>query len=344
MAQNQLFPNPKRPFFASRLYYLSFVLQVSNHLRKQGCDIIHIHNFVQYASLIRAFVPQAKIVLQMHCEWLSQLDPSMLRPHMEKVDAIITPSDFVTEQVRDRFPRLADACYTIPYGVDTGRFCPGADQPPGKRLLFVGRLSPEKGIHVLLDAFARVASCCPDVELDLVGPELFPGQHMVTALSDDPLTQRVGSIASGYHNQLHSEIDPAIADRVRFWGAVPNCRLVKFYRQASVFIFPSVWNEPFGIPVVEAMSVGVPVVATCSGGIPEIVDPGRTGLLVPRDDPAELANAILSLIQNAELARKMGQEGRLRALQLYSCERVIEKTLQVYRKVAAEGSVQAQSV
>jgi glycosyltransferase involved in cell wall biosynthesis len=94
-----------------------------------------------------------------------------------------------------------------------------------------------------------------------------------------------------------------------FHGPGLQTETIDFYRRATVLVFPSVWQEPFGIPIVEAMACGLPVVSTCSGGIPEIVEHGQTGMLVARGDAEQLALAISQVIDDPVRAR----DGRSRS-------------------------------
>lgn len=149
------------PPFASPFYYLGYILQVAWELRKQRCDVVHVHNFSQFVPVIRALNPGVKIVLHMHCEWLTQLSRGPIRRRLNKADAILGCSEYITNKVRACFPQQAHKCGTVLNGVDVSQF-PDPDmsrvfrRPGTRRLLFVGRISPEKGLHVLLDAFARV--------------------------------------------------------------------------------------------------------------------------------------------------------------------------------------------
>jgi len=94
------FRNVKRPLFASKLFYLTYVLQVARDLKREKCDIVHLHNFFQFVPIIRAFNPKIKIVLHMHCEWLTQLDRTMIENRLRKVDLIIGCSEYITEKAR----------------------------------------------------------------------------------------------------------------------------------------------------------------------------------------------------------------------------------------------------
>ncbi|NJN67960.1 MAG: glycosyltransferase family 4 protein [Chloroflexaceae bacterium] len=337
----------RRPMFASLPYYFFYVVQVAQDLRKRQPDIVHLYNFPQFVSLLRVFLPRTRIVLHMQCDWLGQLDQAMLARHLAKADLILGVTEFITNNVRRRFPQIAERCQTVFNGVDFETFtslngrrpCPGPDPTdrPGKRLLFVGRLSPEKGIHILLEAFALVAQRYPQVHLDVVGPQWEAPSEFVVTLSDDEKVKGLARFydGQGYFAHLQQRVTPEIADRVTFVGFVPAAEVVCSYQSADVFVFPSVWDEPFGMPVVEAMAAEVPVVATRSGGIVELIEHGTTGLLVNPDDAPALAEALVSLLENDQLCQEMGRAGRQRVDRLFRWERVVDSLEQHYTRLVS---------
>jgi glycosyltransferase involved in cell wall biosynthesis len=327
------YPNSKHPLFASRFCYLGFILQVARDLRREKCDIIHLHNFSQFVHVVRAFNAKSRIVLHMHIGWLSQLDRSMIEKRLRQVDLVIGCSEYITEKIRQRFPQFASRCKTIRNGVDVNLFVSKSnhreknrDRP--KRLLFVGRISPEKGVHVLLEAFQQVVKSNPDVELELIGEQRSMAYVFIVLLDDDP---KVSGLASYYNARLkpinyisflreHTPLD--LATKMIFSGPMPHAALVNHYCNADVFILPSVCNEAFPLPPIEAMACRLPVIATRSGGIPESVEDGKTGLLVERGNAAELARAILKLLADEDLRKSMGMAGRERVLKHFTWEKI----------------------
>jgi glycosyltransferase involved in cell wall biosynthesis len=296
--------------------------------------VIHVQNFYQIAGLIKKMNPQSSVVLHMHCDWLNQLDQRSVFSRSQHLDAIIGCSEFVTQNIALRFPVLAPRCRTINYGVDIPAFHtepppPGDPQTP-LRILFVGRVSPEKGIHVLLEAFRLVADRCPNAELHIVGKESVPSSRMVTALSDDMHTRKLlYADQPNYLDHILASLPEEIRPRIHLHGDVPNSALPAFYRDAAVFVFPSEWEEPFGIPVVEAMASGIPVVGSRGGGIVESIEHGRTGFLVDRGDVRGFAEALVTLLQDYNLRRTLGENGRKRA-GLWSWDRTIDALLSLY--------------
>lgn len=334
---------PKRPLFSLPIYYLAYILQIARDLRQQQCDIVHIMNFSQFAPIIRAFNPDVKIVLHMHCEWLTQLDPTMIAQRLKHVDSIIGCTDFIINKIRNRFPQMADRCHTVFNGVDPQKFAAAQNQNGSKkRLLYVGRVSPEKGIHIFLEAFSKVAQQFPETELQIIGP---PGQapfeFIILLNQEDPQVSSLTSFYQGhlknsrqnYLEQLQQQIPATLKKQINFLGPISHSHLPQHYRQADVLIFPSVWDEPFGIPLVEAMACQIPVIATQSGGMPEIVQHQQTGLLVERGNASDLAQAIIQLLKDDDLRRRMGQAGYKRVEQHFLWKHIAETLLTEYRRI-----------
>jgi glycosyltransferase involved in cell wall biosynthesis len=339
-----LLHNPKRPLFASKLYYLTYALQVAKDLKKEKCDVVQIINFSQFAPIFRTLNPEIKIVLNMRCEWLTQLDPAMIKSRLREVDLICGVSEYITDKIRIRFPQFADRCQTILNGVDVNYFVNKEDNGIPKKkyikqLLFVGRISPEKGVHVLLDAFQKVIKRYPQAHLEIIGDkkDVLDLEWFVT-LGDD---EKVSQIASFYNNNPEGNyfsflqrqlLSLHIANNVTFTGFIPNLQLINHYQNADVLVNPS-FSEAFGRSLIEAMACHVPVVATRVGGMTEIVDDGKTGILAEPGDASALAEAILRLLTNVSLQESMGKAGRRRAIEFYSWERIVERLLFEYEKI-----------
>jgi glycosyltransferase involved in cell wall biosynthesis len=336
------FPRPKRPLFSSSLFYANYISCVARDIRRRKCDIVHIFNYSQFVSVVRRHNPKVKIVLHMQCDWLAQLDYSMIEQHLREVDLIIGCSDHVTDAVRQRFPMFADRCCTIFNGCDFAEddleTTNGAIdvEPTEKRLLFVGRVSPEKGVHVLLKAFPKIIEHCPNTTLDIVGGVAgAPYEYMVLVSDDDKVRQ----LAVYYDKWLHQEnyqahlqemVPAHLASRINFAGTVPHSQTSRYYRDTDILINPSL-TEAFGMSLVEAMRYQKPVVATYVGGMKEVVDEGKTGLLVEADNPDALADAIISLLKNEDLCRAMGEAGRKRSLERFTWDRIAANLLNQYR-------------
>jgi spore coat protein SA len=323
------YPVRTRPVFASSLYYLGYIRSIAADLRRNRFDIAHLVNYSQFIPIIRKLSPQTKIVLQMQCDWLNQLDAAMIGNRLRQVDLIVGCSEFITDNVRRRFPDLASRCVTVYNGVDADHFVPsegpnGRSADGGGRLLYVGRVSPEKGLHVLLEAFDEVAARQPLAELEIVGPNATAPPEMLALLETDEHMRGLTKYYDRrrrwepYFAHLESLIAPRWADRVSFVGPVPQPRLAHHYRAADVSVLPSVCNEACSTMMFETMASEVPIVGTRRGGTPDVVEDGVTGLLVKHGDPRALAEALCTLLGNGDLRRAMGRAGRQRVRERFS--------------------------
>jgi glycosyltransferase involved in cell wall biosynthesis len=355
------------PYINSPLYYREYFVQVAHQLRAHPVDVLHFPQQLQFAAQFKRAVPRTKIVLHMHQDELAQLDYELLCRQLANVDSVVTVSDFVTFRARARFPQHAAAIHTIGNGVDIRRFTPDDQRSHelvqnAPRVLFVGRISPDKGVHLLVEAFDRVARKRPDVELTLVGKVgMLPFDLVNLLLTDDTdalnslrpfygqstfawLAKEVLGQKRSYRQQLLARLSPQSAGRVHFTGSVSLEELIRLYSRADLLVLPSVWRESYGLPVAESMASGVPVLASDCGGVPELVDEGVTGLLVPRLDVDALTNAMLDLLSDAQRLRQMGRAARQRAEKLLTWDRSAERLERVYLNLvnAPRGEVSGQ--
>jgi glycosyltransferase involved in cell wall biosynthesis len=213
----------------------------------------------------------------------------------EKVDAFIVMNNFC----RDKFIKgglPAGKIFIKPHFVWPD---PGERPQPGDYALFVGRLSEEKGVRLLLKAWLRI------VELPLV------------IVGDGPLKQEVDCAAGS-------------AGRIRLLGWRPAQDVVRIMRGARFLVFPSLWPEPFGRVIIEAFACGLPVLATRAGAPGEMVHDGRTGLLFSPGDPAELAEKAAWLWAHRKQGRAMGSEARREFLEHYTAEQNYRRLLEIY--------------
>jgi len=338
------FGGARGPVFASSLYYPGYAFAVALALRARRCNVAHIHNLSQFVPIIRALNPRIRIVLHMHCQWLTQLDAGVIARRLRAADAIIGCSHDLTDRIRTRYPECAARCITIFNGVDERRFFGGsgpkkARVPGAGHLLFVGRISPEKGVHVLLDAFALVIRRHPQAHLELVGDRGVCPKEFIVAISEDEKVRRLASFYDGrsYWSYLEERMDSLqLRDRVTWTGSVPNRQLVEHYRSADAVVLPS-FTEALPMTLIEASAAETPVVASRVGGVPDIVTDGRTGVLVEAGDAGGLAEAICRLLSNGKLAGAMGKAGRRRVLQSFTWDRVAEGILQLYERICDGG-------
>jgi glycosyltransferase involved in cell wall biosynthesis len=217
----------------------------------------------------------------------------------------------------------ADRVALLPHGVDTGRFRPvdpparaavreRLSLPPGVLALYSGRLLRGKGLETLLEAFATVAAEAPDLRLVLLGS----GEGQALSVEAD-LRRRAA--------------EDGLGDRVLFPGRVE--RVEDYVAAADFFVFPSVF-EALGIALVEAAAGGLPAVASRTGGIVDVVEDGRSGLLVEPGDAGGFARGLLALARDADRRAAMGAHARGVALARFDERDSVEGYRALFREVS----------
>ncbi len=336
--------NPRKPHHASSLYYLSYIIQVALDLRRRDFDIVHVHNFSQFVPIIRALNPRQKIVLHMQGEWLTQLHRPMIKKRLRHVDIVIGCSSYLMNKLVRAIPELAGRTRTVYNGVDPGRFkangkYDGDRQKERLNLLFVGRHSPEKGVHDLLEAMKKVVEKFPKAHLKIVGPKYTVPHDVIVGMSDDPKVldlmrfyQKNPYEDGGYLSYLETQRRNGLQENVSFTDSIPHSQLPELYQEADVLVNPSL-SETFGISLVEAMASQVPVVATKVGGMVEVVDDGKTGFLTESADQNKLATVLVKLLSDKSLRQQMGKAGRDRVEKYFNWEKIAQQLLEVYKSL-----------
>lgn len=205
-----------------------------------------------------------------------------------RAEKILSTSKFVAGEIQTT---VGGRIVVLGGAVDRELFYPSPTMPQVKnRLIYAGRLVTEKGLWVLIEAFSLQKSAS---ELELVGEGPLRDE-IETFLSGSPLRQRV---------KLTCYVTPE--------------RLRDIMACSKLAVIPSLWQEPLGLVVLEAMACGVPVVASSVGGIPEMITDGENGLLVPPGDPSTLAAAIDSALGNRSVYKKLLDGVRRTAIPTY---------------------------
>jgi glycosyltransferase involved in cell wall biosynthesis len=195
----------------------------------------------------------------------------------------------------------------IHYGAPSCPMRPPLAGPP--TAIFAGRLVREKGVDVLLRAFAALAGDVPEAHLIIVG--------------DGPERQAL--------ERLTDELD--LRARVQLLGSVAHDQMIRVAAPAWVQVVPSRWDEPFGIVAAEAMMQGRAAIVTGTGGLAEIVADGDGGLHTPPGDVPALAAALRRLLTDRELAERFGKAARRRALAHFSEARFVDQFISLYERL-----------
>ncbi len=310
-------------------------------------DLVHAHTwYTDMAGLLAARLWGIPYVLTVHSleplrPWKVEqlgngyhLSAWMERTALEQADAVIAVSAETRADILRLFPIAPDRVHVIHNGIDPDEYHPAAARRPDfarygidptrPYLLFVGRITRQKGIIHLVRA-------CADISPDL----------QIVLCAGAPDTPEIAT-------EMRLAVAAARARRPDIiWIAdmLPRAETIGLYAHAAIFCCPSVY-EPFGIINLEAMACNVPVVASAVGGIPEVVIPNETGFLVDPDltpgtfdprDPADfarrLATAINTLAANPSLRQRFGQAGRDRVERNFSWHAIAERTLALYKSL-----------
>jgi len=298
--------------------YTRHILNGLHNLPEKNLDILHS------ASEGKIFVFKSLLgvktrlnVLHLHDEPVSVIKQKILNINITKqvlknVDLYIAVSQFIAKKLVENFD-IDKSCIAVIYnGVDLERFKLNQSLRRKNIILYAGALTPQKGPHILLESVKRVKESFPDVEVWIIGSSSF-------WLGNN----------KNYEEKLR--LMAMQLGNVKFLGMVSEDKLPELYAMASICVIPSNFEDPSPLVAYEAQAAGLPLIASRVGGIPEIVEDGKTGLLVPRGDSESLADTICRLLENVNLRLKLGEAGEKRA-KLFSWDIFVKNMFNAYEK------------
>ena len=277
-------------------------------LRGSRYDVVHAHNV---PSALAMRVIGGRRILTLHGVFSEQVEylhggiygriAGFLEDKaLEWADVITAVSRKTAEHYRA--VKRVDVKH-VPNAIDLRDLPDEEERLYSPQVIFVGRLSAEKGVDVLIRAFRRLDL---DAHLLIVG--------------EGPEREKLEALASG-------------DARIHFLGYKPRPEALKLLKGSDVFVLPSI-HEGLSTALLEAMALGVPVVASRTGGNEELVEDGVTGILVPRNDPQALMRAIKTLLEDSELAKTLARKARLVVKSNYSWDVVIQRYVEIYQGLA----------
>lgn len=284
--------------------------KVIHYAKIRTFDFIQVDNRPEAVSLLKSHLPSARIVLNLHSlTFMRKLSAQRQRRVMKDAHAILCNSHYIKNHYRKLFPPYTTKIHAIQLGTDTSRFKPPTLAEKYRlrarfsvedtfNILYCGRIIPQKGVELLIQAAAITKKKYPFIRVVLVGP------------SSQTYLRKIISLAKRLHVPLSiaGKMKPSLTHRAYWLG---DC-----------LVFPTQFKEAFGLVNVEAMASGLPVIASHRGGIPEILK-GGNGITV-RDyrNPQAFSRAIIQLISSPSQKRKLAGAGQRTALQRYSWKRV----------------------
>jgi glycosyltransferase involved in cell wall biosynthesis len=288
-------------------------------LRRSPFDILHAHlpHGEVYGELaLRAF-PAAKFVVSRHNDdrfrrWLPLR--WVFAPSLRRADRIIAISQSVRRFLIEVEKAPAEKIEVIPYGLDADAFAREADPGAFRREIgaqaapligFIGRMTAQKGVDVLLRAFVQVERLHPTAKLILAGdgPDRPALMHLAKSLG----------LRRALFLGWRSDAASILAD-------------------IDLLTVPSRW-EGFGLVTLEAMAMAKPVAASKVSALPEIVVPGETGWLLAPGDAGELADAMMAVLSDPDRAAQMGRAGKERVRREFPVQRMASRTAELYRSL-----------
>jgi len=272
-------------------------------------DIIHFHEVDFSFPLFSFFVKKPKILHLhgIHIDFFKQYHLSRII-FKQVADYYITITRHMGRDLTELGITTNRILY-LPNSIDVNFFKP-KEEKEDNLLLYLGRIVPVKGLHVLLESLRYIKQ---STRLVIVGP--------------------IGDFK--YYQDILEHIERENKKgkhKITYLGIVPQAELMKIYQEASIFILPSFW-EAFPVVILEALSCETPVITTPVGGNPEVIRNSENGILVPPNNPLKLAEAIQHLIDNKDIRIRMGKEGRKWVIKNFSLEVIAKRLCNIYESI-----------
>ncbi|MCF6093330.1 glycosyltransferase family 4 protein [Microaerobacter geothermalis] len=313
-----------------------YLQQIERHLIKEPSTWIQIENRPMYLLWLKKRWPKAKMILSLHSlTFIENLNQEMALEALSNADVIFVNSFFIKEQLKYQFPEVKTPIYVNYFGIPHHQFVSRFSEEGkawrnywrdklrlhGKHvMLFVGRLIPEKGLHLLLESLPFLITQYPDLHLVVVGSSYYGKQ-----------------LETNYVNQLHKQTVP-LKEHVTFLNYLPPNEVISVYPIADMVVTPSIGKEAYCLVNLEAAISGIPVISTMVGGIPEMVRHSFNGFLInPERWHEEFPQYAARLIEERDLNLRMGKNALTLVENLYEWSKAIHMFIQSYRRIHLRG-------
>ena len=252
---------------------------------------------------------------------------ALIRQHAQSVDRFIAVSDYYAGHMANYLRIPGAKIDVVPLGITTENYTPsdaGAGKAKPFTIGYLGRIAPEKGVHLLADAYHRLRA---DGQL--------PGSRL-------ELAGWVGPEHRAYLDQiLGAALDRGLGDDVRYRGVLELTDKVEFLRALDLFAVPATYDDPKGLSLIEAMACGVPVVAARRGTYIELIERTGGGVLIPPDNLDALIAELQRLHDDDDARRGLASRGAAAAREHYTAEMMARRALEVYQRVAVPQAASA---
>ena len=245
----------------------------------------------------------------------------LIKENVKHVDAFISVSEFYAGFVPDYLGIAPEKIHVVPLGINLqGYEMRRRDTPQPFTIGFFARIAPEKGLHVLAQAYKelRTKRLIPEARLEAAG--YIAPEH------------------ASYLSEIEADLKTAgFGEEFRYHGAVDREQKISFLRSLDVLSVPATYDEPKGIFLLEAMACGVPVVQPRRGGFTEVVEKTGGGLLVEPDSVEALVEGIARIFRAPELGEALGKSGFDKVREHYNVSLMADRALEVYEEVISRG-------
>lgn len=319
----------------------SYTTQAAKWLRRARPDIVQVENRPRLARYLKKRLPAARVVLSLHSTAFMSpphISAPTLRACLRAADAVVVNSGYMKSRVVAEDESVEPKLHVNHLGVDTDRFVSRwSEEAQSKRaemlgrlglsgkkiIVYVGRFIPIKGVHHLVAAMPAISAFEPDAVLLLIGGAFYGSNRQTRYV------RRLRRMAR------------IVREHVRFVPFVSHDNIPAWFRLADAVVVPSAGQEAFGLVNVEAMASAVPVIATASGGMKEIIEHGRSGLLIdPGNIAEELVRHVREVLADPDYARRLGEGGMERVREHFTWQHTADRLSGLYDSLLAVPPVQ----
>jgi glycosyltransferase involved in cell wall biosynthesis len=316
---------PLRGILATGLYFIPTLFRLARFLRQHRIDLICAEYplpYMMYLILLRRW-SRIKLLVGLHgddvlsLQLLSRLDQAVVRALVRGSNWVLAHSSSLLEQAEQVFGHVKAKGSYLPYGVECERIRERALAARRREILqerpyvlTVAKLYERKGLDILLEAVSRIKH-------QLEG-------HRFLIVGDGPEESKLKHLAAGLGLDQH----------VTLFGEVSSREIPVLFQHCEFFVLPS-RSEPFGIVLLEAMTLGKAIVATRVGGIPEFIKDGDTGLLVESGNSQALSEGILRLLRDHELRARLGKKGLQSVETRYDYHKLILRYEELFQSICS---------
>ncbi|MBU3184314.1 glycosyltransferase family 4 protein [Clostridium estertheticum] len=311
-----------------------YILGVKKFLTNEF-DLVHVFNRPRWVPFLSRGLTCA-FSLSLHNEMFGhkKISNELASACINRVSFITTVSGFIADGVKQLYPFAKEKLHPVYSAVDCNLYKPVCNNDVKdssrnilrakyglkdyKTVLYVGRLTPKKGTHIVLDAMNSVMESHPNTALMIIGSKWYGGNQPTDYV------------------KLLKRISKELKGPVIFTGFLSPYEIPKYYSIGDIFVNLSQWREPLARVHYEAMAAGLPIITTNRGGNAEVMEDGINGFVINGNDcenPRVLERNILRLLNNKELCLELGANGRKLAEEKYNFNRLANDLLKLFDSV-----------